>query len=394
MPTESTFLLAGLFIVAAAAGWAFARLPEFWRDDPPSTPVSADYLRGLNLVLNRQTDEALELFVQMAKVDDETLETHFALGHLFRRRGEVDRAIRVHQNLLARPNLSEAQRHQALFSLAKDYLSAGLFDRAEKLFVELRSSPTIAEPALRNLVDIYERERDWSKAIDVRRKLDSNSGQKSVEVAHYYCELAERARQDGDLELARRHLKSSRRSTAGVLRGALIRAAIAQEEGDFAQAVTLYRQLLTADRLLMAEVLPLFDAACRAAGRDEEIDRYLRTMIDQDQSMNRDVAYAAIVNELEHSPLIRECVEELLLGNDALAPLIDIEHLKVLPHTERQASIQRICGGLRRLAMSGARYRCTSCGYSAQRLVWHCPSCKSWESIRPVQSFRFADLVS
>ena len=173
MPTEATFLLAGLFIIAAATGWAFARFSDLKRDEAPPAPVSSDYLRGLNLVLNRQTDEALELFVRMAKVDEDTLETHFALGHLFRRRGEVDRAIRVHQNLLARPSLNEAQRHQALFSLAQDYLSAGLFDRAEKLFGELRSSSTRGEAALRNLVDIYVRQSDWSKAIEVHRALET-----------------------------------------------------------------------------------------------------------------------------------------------------------------------------------------------------------------------------
>ena len=221
MPTESTFLLAGLLVFAAAVGWFFARLPDFRRDERSESSIGADYLRGLNLVLNRQTDEALELFVQMARVDDETLETHFALGHLFRRRGEVDRAIRVHQNLLARPNLSETQRHQALFSLASDYLGAGLFDRAEKLFTELRSSPTMAESALRNLVDIYERQHDWNKAIEARRKLDSRTGEKSVEVAHYHCELAESARRDGDMTSARRHLRNARRTASGTLRGAL-----------------------------------------------------------------------------------------------------------------------------------------------------------------------------
>ena len=199
MPTEATFLLAGLFIVAAATGWAFARFGDRAREEPPAAPISADYLRGLNLVLNRQTDEALELFVRMAKVDDETLETHFALGHLFRRRGEVDRAIRVHQNLLARPNLNEAQRHQALFSLAQDYLGAGLFDRAEKLFSELTDSPTLARAALEHLVDIYERESEWSKAIEAHRQLEVLSGEKSSRVAHYYCELAEQARVEGDL---------------------------------------------------------------------------------------------------------------------------------------------------------------------------------------------------
>ena len=189
MPTDATFLLAAMFIVAAAIGFAFKVYSDRDRDLPPR--ISADYIRGLNLVLSRKTDEALELFVQMAKVDDETLETHFALGHLFRRRGEVERAIRVHENLLARPNLNETQRHQAVFSLAEDYLGAGLFDRAEQLFAELDDSPTLAEAALEKLVYIYEREREWQKAIDAQRKLEMLSGAKSNQVAHYYCELAD-----------------------------------------------------------------------------------------------------------------------------------------------------------------------------------------------------------
>src|SRR5258705_5378685 len=132
------------------------------RDLPPR--ISADYIRGLNLVLNRKTDEALELFVQMAKVDEDTLETHFALGHLFRRRGEVERAIRVHENLLARPTLNETQRHQALFSLAEDYLGAGLFDRPQQFLTQVTDSPTLAEASLEKLVYIYEREQEWQNA--------------------------------------------------------------------------------------------------------------------------------------------------------------------------------------------------------------------------------------
>ncbi|HEU4616947.1 MAG TPA: lipopolysaccharide assembly protein LapB, partial [Gammaproteobacteria bacterium] len=209
MPTEATFLLASLFVIAAATGWAIERF--FWRerDNQPPARISADYIRGLNLVLNRKTDEALELFVKIAKVDEETLETHFALGHLFRRRGEVERAIRVHQNLLARPSLSEAQRHQALFALAEDYLGAGLFDRAETLFAELSTSATLAQAALEKLVDIYEREREWSKAIDAHRQLERRGGEPAARVAHYYCELAEQARAEGDVEAARSYLRDA-----------------------------------------------------------------------------------------------------------------------------------------------------------------------------------------
>src|SRR5690606_32760028 len=254
MPTEDTFLLAGLFILAAACGWAIKVYTDRDRDLPR---ISADYIRGLNLVLNRRTDEALELFVQMAKVDDETLETHFALGHLFRRRGEIERAIRVHENLLERPNLSESQRDQALFALAEDYLGAGLYDRAEQLFLDLRDSGTVGETALEKLVYIYEREREWEKAIEAQRSLEVLRGDKSSQVAHYFCELAEAARSAGDLELAQSRLKTTVRSETGALRGSLIRAGIAMDLGEHEKALGLYEQVLEADRRFMAEVLPL-----------------------------------------------------------------------------------------------------------------------------------------
>lgn len=394
MPTEATFLLAGLFIVAAVTGWAFARFSDFKRDPPAPTSISPDYLRGLNLVLNRQTDEALELFVRMAKVDDETLETHFALGHLFRRRGEVDRAIRVHQNLLARPSLSVAQRHQALFSLAQDYLGAGLFDRAEKLFRELGSSSTLGAAALRSLVDIYERQSDWSKAIEAHRELEMLTGEKSTEVAHYYCELAERARLDGDLDLARQHLKSSVRSAGGAFRGVLIRAAIAQEEEDYPQALRLYEQVLEADRRLMVEVLPELLRCYRETGRDQEFESYLQTIIDKDSLVKKEIAYAAILGQLTEPRVMADCMENFILKDDLLASILDADRIAELPSQERQAAILRIADGLRRLAISSPRYRCTTCGYNSQRLVWHCPSCKSWESIRPLQKFQFEGLIT
>ncbi len=277
MPTEATFLLAALLIIAAASGFAFKIYSDRDRDLPPR--ISADYIRGLNLVLNRKTDEALELFVQMAKVDEDTLETHFALGHLFRRRGEVERAIRVHENLLARPTLNETQRHQALFSLAEDYLGAGLFDRAEQFLAQITDSPTLAEASLEKLVYIYEREQEWQKAIDAQRKLEMVSGAKSSQVAHYYCELAELARASGNRQLAREHLKNAVRSQSGALRGALIRAALAQEERDFAEATALYEQVIGADRQFISEVLPSLLTCYREAGRGPDLEIYLQRLI-------------------------------------------------------------------------------------------------------------------
>jgi lipopolysaccharide biosynthesis regulator YciM len=384
MPTEATFILAALFIIAAASGFAFKMYSDRDRDPPPR--ISADYIRGLNLVLSRKTDEALELFVQMAKVDDETLETHFALGHLFRRRGEIERAIRVHQNLLARPNLNETQRHQAVFSLAEDYLGAGLYDRAEQLFSELDDSPTLAEASLEKLVYIYEREREWQKAIDAHRKLEMLSGTKSNQVAHYYCELADQARAAGDRELARTYLKATVRSESGQLRGALIRAALAQEEESYTEAIALYEQVVGKERYFITEVLPPLMQCYRSIDKLSYLDAKIDGWIAADPTLRRDFAYAAILGNVTGSAALARCVESFVLGNEVLAKLVNAEELEKMPDDARADAIRRISEGLRKIAMSSARYRCSNCGYSTQRFIWHCPSCKLWETVRPIQS--------
>jgi lipopolysaccharide assembly protein B len=392
MPTEATFLLAALLIIAAASGFAFKIYSDRDRDLPPR--ISADYIRGLNLVLSRRTDEALELFVQMAKVDEDTLETHFALGHLFRRRGEFERAIRVHENLLARPNLNETQRHQAVFSLAEDYLGAGLFDRAEQLFAELRESPTQAEPSLEKLVHIYEREKEWQKAIDVHRKLEMLRGTKSSQVAHYYCELAELARASGNRDLAREHLRNSVRSESGALRGTLIRASLAQEERQFGEATALYEQVIAADRHFIIEVLPALLDCYRSGGRSAEFETFVEALIAQDSALRRDLAFATVIGNLTDSPALADCVERFVFDNPVLMTLVNAEELKTLTHEQRHRAIERIAGGLRQIALSSARYRCSNCGYSTQRFIWHCPSCKLWETVRPIQSLQLETILS
>jgi lipopolysaccharide biosynthesis regulator YciM len=392
MPTDATFLLAAIFIVFGALGFAYKIYSDRDRELPPR--ISADYIRGLNLVLSRKTDEALELFIQMAKVDEDTLETHFALGHLFRRRGEVERAIRVHENLLARPNLNEMQRHQAVYSLAEDYLGAGLFDRAEKLFGELTDSPTVAETSLEKLVYIYEREREWQKAIEAQRKLEMLRGAKTTQVAHYYCELADQARAAGSRDLARDYLRNTIRSESGQLRGNLIRAGLAQEDGDFTQAIGLYEQTIEKDRNFITEVLSPLMECYRSIDKLPYFEAKIEKWVTADPSLTRDFAFAAILGNLaSQSPALAGCIESFVLDNPVLANLVNAAELKMLPAEERRGAIERITVGLRQIASSSARYRCTNCGYSTQRFIWHCPSCKLWETVRPIQSLPLEAMI-
>ena len=217
MPSESTFLLAGLLFLAAALGYVFARFGDEQDEDEAADQLSSDYLKGLNYVLNEEPDRAVELFTKMAELDDEALETHFALGSLFRKRGEVDRAIRVHQNLMARPSLGQAHKEQAEDALAEDYLSAGLFDRAEALYRKLCDAAEFRIKARQQLLRIYEVTRDWDKAIEVQAELDrlqkgsKNSRASPSQVAHYYCELAEQARDGAGRRACARDAQACRR---------------------------------------------------------------------------------------------------------------------------------------------------------------------------------------
>lgn len=397
MPTESTFLLFGLFMVAAAAGWAFARYLDRTvrgnEEDEP--PLSQGYLRGLNLLLDQKTDKALDMFVRMIATDDEALDTHFALGSLFRRRGEVDRAIRIHQNILARPDLSASQRHTALFALGEDYLRAGLLDRAESLFRQVADVADDAEPALRNLVGILETLGEWTQAIDVRHQLARVTGEsQALEIAHCHCEAAERALAAGDGRLARALLKKAQRTRRDMPRGAMIRARLAEQDGDTAMAWRLLRNVVRSDVALLPEVLPELHRIALRRNDIAGLDTLARPLLDQRGRKEHTLAYAAIICDLLEPAVLEEAVIEFITGNDTLASLVDAEELRNAQPGDRRESLVRMAGGLRRLAMSVARYRCESCGHAGHRMSWQCPSCKAWDTTRPSSELPLAGLLA
>jgi len=389
MPTESTFFLAGLFLLLAAAGWALGHFGERDEEDTPP-PLNIDYLKGLNFLLNEQTDQALEHFLEMVRVDDKTIETHFALGSLFRRRGEVDRAIRIHQNIIARPDLAAEQRDQALFSLAKDYLHAGLLDRAEKLFVRLAEGSRYQVQALESLCGIYEQEKEWGKAIDCGQKLETLGGRSlGLQIAHYYCELAELNASAKDFAAARKYVKKAQAGRPRTMRGALTRAHIARETDDNKTALRLYHRIIDEHTYLIAEALPEIVATYRTEGSMSGLDGALKKMLDKNPEMSTLVAYTAIVNDIEGVPIIDECVERYMLEEPTLAEFVDLQQLTAVDDGEQDSALQKVRRALSKLASATPRYQCQECGFSSQRLLWQCPSCRNWETQRPASRVQF-----
>lgn len=388
MPTESTFLLAGLFLLLAAAGWALGRFGERDDEDAPP-PLNIDYLKGLNFLLNEQTDQALEHFLKMVRVDDKTIETHFALGSLFRRRGEVDRAIRIHQNIIARPDLAAEQRDQALFSLAKDYMHAGLLDRAENVFAQLAQGSRYQVQALENLCRIYEQEKEWQLAIESGQKLEVLGGRSlALQIAHYYCELAEAAAASNDYSAARQYVKRAQTGRPRTMRGALTRAHIARETEDNKTALRLYHRIIDENTYLIAEALPEIVAIYEREGATAELERALESLLQKHPDMSTLVAYTAIVNDISGVRVIDACVEDYMLNEPTLGEFVDLQRLTGADQNDETA-LAKVRKALGKLASATPRYQCQECGFSSQRLLWQCPSCRNWETQRPASRVQF-----
>ena len=393
MPTESTFLLAGLFLLLAAAGWALGRFDERDGEEPPP-PLNIDYLKGLNFLLNEQTDQALEHFLKMVRVDDRTIETHFALGSLFRRRGEIDRAIRIHQNIIARPDLAAEQRDQALFSLAKDYLKAGLLDRAEKMFVRLSQGSRYQVEALERLCRIYEQEHEWQKAIDAGQNLETLSGRSlGLQIAHYYCELAESSAGEGDYGAARAFIKKAQSGRPRTFRGALTRADIARDMGDTKTALKLYQRVIDESSYLITEALPRIIAIHTKEKSLDMLEKHLETMLRKHPEMSVDIAYTAIANNIGGIAIIDRCVEEYMLNEPTLGQFIDLQSVTAGDQDNRSDALDKVRNALSKLADATPRYQCKECGFSSQKLLWQCPSCKDWETQRPHARVQFDSLL-
>jgi lipopolysaccharide biosynthesis regulator YciM len=389
LPTESTFLLAGLFLLLAAAGWALGRFGER-EEEETAPPLNVDYLKGLNFLLNEQTDQALEHFLEMVRVDNQTIETHFALGSLFRRRGEVDRAIRIHQNIIARPDLASEQRDQALYSLAKDYNSAGLLDRAEKLFVRLAQGSRFQVQALEYLCRIYEQEKDWEKAIDAGQKLELLGGRSlALQIAHYYCELAEESAARGDNVAARAYVKKAQAGRPRTMRGALTRAHIARKTNDNKMALRLYNRIIDEHTYLIAEALPEIVSIYEQENKVGDLEKALQAMLTKFPEMGTLVAYTAIANDIGGIATIDDCVEQYILNERTLAEFVDLQAFSQGDEESRKAAIAQVRGALSKLASATPRYQCQECGFSSQRLLWQCPSCRDWETQRPASRVQF-----
>ncbi len=383
MGLELLFLL---LPVAAFSGWWVGRRPASGGANRNRFLQSSDYFKGLNHLLNEEPDKAVQVFVQMLEADSDTVELHFALANLFLRRGEVDRAIRIHQNLIARPTLSRPQRNQALFELGRDYMRAGLLDRAESLFAELKEDSAYGEQALEQLLDLYQQEKEWQRAVEAAKVLSGrNARNMRPLIAHFYCELADEAALAGDVGQAHKMIKRALAEDRNCARASLAEGRLHLKAGAPKPALRALRRVEQQDPDYLPEVIEPMQAAYAALGRPDEMIDYLRGVLDRHGGISPMLALADLLQRHAGEQAALNFVTQFLRKRPSvrgMARLIDLKNLSDQPPTRDDLHLLRELNG--RILEGKPVYKCNACGFTGKVLHWQCPSCKEWNTVKPI----------
>lgn len=362
---------------------------QWRRQYEPNSPIKfhRDYLVGLNFLLNEQPDKAVDIFIKMLKVDKDTVETHISLGNLFRKRGEVDRALRIHQNLLDGGALNKEQRTQALIELGYDYLSAGVFDRAERLFVESINIDDSHKNVLFSLLDIYQKEKSWEKAIHIAKKIELATG-KSMHamIAQFYCELA--GKQSNEAALA--SLSEAFSQDKKCVRASLMKAELQLANKAYKQAIKTLQKIKQQDPRLLTEAMPALIKCYEALENEQGLEAYLNQLIAEYPS----IPFALILTERLKVWQGEEAAEAFLADSVRTTPSFSGLKLLVDLHVSQvdgkaKTDLEILQGLIKRLLSKKPKYRCTNCGFSGRSLHWQCIGCKHWGVMLPVHGEEF-----
>lgn len=379
-----------LLPAAALSGWVIGRRGGERHSDNQVSRLSTTYFRGLNYLLSEQPDKAIELFLHIAELDKDTFETQIALGHLFRRRGEVDRAIRLHQGLVQRNDLSDQQRVQALLALGEDYMKSGLLDRAETVFTELAQLDDRAPQALRHLISIYQSERDWSKAIENATRYEAATGEPMGRlVAHFECELAERHLSTGGIDEAREAVRRAYAADSKSVRAGILEGRVEIDAGNDTAAIRALERAARHDTDFLPEIIPLLRSAYDRIGDATGARNFLAEMTEHYRGIapvlaltrllevekGTSAAREYLTQQLKDRPSVRgeaALIELTLADNGASDPVSTLQDLKLITD---------------QLLVRNPSYRCSRCGFGARSHHWQCPSCKEWGTIKPLLNY-------
>lgn len=379
MLNHQNILFGFLLFIAAAIGWLFGsrRLSKI---ELPFSQLPRDYFIGLNYLINEQPDHATDVFIKMLEVNSDSVEAHLALGNLFRRKGEVERAIRLHQNLIARPTLDSKQRTEALLALAYDYMSAGLLDRAEGLFLDLCENSEKKSESLKSLIDIYEQEKDWTQAIDVAVRLEKETrASYGKNIAHYYCELATQAMIAEDQTLTKNHIEKALVADKDCVRASILQGQFYHHMGHFREAIQAYRRVKNQDPGYLSEVLENLKYCYEKENALVDFAHFLKECLAKYPGVSVIWMFAKQIRATEGE----QAAETFLI--DQLKQKPSLRGLCYLLELHAREDLLIFKDLTQKLIQERPIYRCKDCGFSGKKVYWQCPSCKRWDSVLPIQ---------
>ncbi len=372
-----------LLPIAALSGWLLARRHYKRRYKKTDSAFNPAYFKGLNYLLNEQPDKAIDVFIGLLEVNSETVETHLALANLFRRRGETERAIRIHQNLIARPSLHGLQRTQAMIELGLDYMHAGVLDRAEHLFLELLQLPSPPNEATRQLLRIYQQEKKWLRAIEMAKLMDGHK-QDNVKplIAHFYCELAEQSL-NSDRHESLNLIKLALFHDDNCVRASLLEARLQLSMSQPQKALKALQNIERQDQSFLPEAMPLLYQAYQHTANLLAFRNWLQQLIQRHpQLTSARLMLTKLIDELEGRPPAQQFLYEELHHYPSVEGLHTLINLGENSEIALVPLIHQITGAM---VHRGDRYTCKNCGFSGKTLHWLCPGCARWATIRPTE---------
>ncbi|MEO3988881.1 lipopolysaccharide assembly protein LapB [Pseudocitrobacter cyperus] len=381
-------LLFLLLPVAAAYGWYMGRRSAQQSKQDEASRLSRDYVAGVNFLLSNQQDKAVDLFLDMLKEDTGTVEAHLTLGNLFRSRGEVDRAIRIHQTLMESASLTYDQRLLAVQQLGRDYMAAGLYDRAEDMFNQLVDETDFRVSALQQLLQIAQLTSDWQKAIDVAERLvklgkDKHRG----EIAHFWCELALQQMGNDEMDKALNLLKKGAAADPSSARVSIMMGRVWMAKGDYAKARESLLRVIDQDKELVSETLEMLQTCYQQLGKTDEWDAFLQRCVEENTGATAELMLAQVLEQRETGDVAQTYVTRQLQRHPTMRvfhKLMDY-HLNEAEEGRAKESLMVLRDMVGEQIRSKPRYRCQKCGFTAYTLYWHCPSCRAWSTVKPIR---------
>lgn len=381
-------LLFLLLPIAAAYGWYMGRRSAQQDKQQNADRLSREYVAGVNFLLSNQQDKAVDLFLDMLKEDSSAFEAHLTLGNLFRSRGEIERAIRIHQSLFESNSLSFEQKLLATQQLGRDYLAAGVYDRARNIFLQLVDEQDFRFSALQSLLTIYQATSDWYKAIEVAEKLvKMGNPQFKQEIAHFYCELALLELSSDDLDGAFLLLNKAAQSNKNATRVSIMRGRIHIARAEYEKAISVLKQVFDQDRDLVSETLAMLYECYHHLANWHDWEAYIQQCVAGDCGATAQLYLAEIIEKGKGLEKAQIFIKQQLERHPTMRlfyKLIDY-HLADAEEGRAKESLELLRNMVGEQIRTKPDYRCLKCGFTTHSLYWYCPSCRSWDTIKPIK---------